>query len=93
MVPTRVTKQDERLTGNWWLEVERGWFGRSRIHVMVEVSEGWGTDTPPMPGMPKQLDWRAGARRATEYEISIIRFAHLPAFQYAPHLLGLTPTP
>lgn len=74
MVPDRMMPTgDTRLTGDWWLARKLGWFGRVRYIVMVEIEEGWMWNIPPPPGREPAIDWRLGARRATESEIEQIR--------------------
>lgn len=87
MVPNRMLKHDERYTGKWWLELEnrRGWFGPAfRLHVMLEIEEGWANDVPPMPGTEKQLDWRLTDRRATQSEILMFLTYRRPEFKFSP---------
>lgn len=84
MVPSRMMKQAERYTGKFWLEIDWRWWRGPRVHVVLEIMEGWGSDVPPMPGRKKVLDWRQTSRRATDRELGMLTWANLPRFKFAP---------
>lgn len=85
MVPDRMFRVAERLTGNWWLTQHLGCFGRKRLRLMVEIEVGWASGVPPMPGRDEQICWCKGARPAARSEIDQILAANWPAFTYQPN--------